>query len=65
MHPEADMQISVSGDKLIESNNGFYTVSHGQCTRSAHAGSFTAMTLAQLTRMIFSGDKMSFNFLLE
>ena len=66
MHPEADMLISVSGDKLIESNNGFYTVSHGQCTRSsAHAGSFTAMTLAQLTRMIFSGDKMSFNFLLE
>ena len=60
MHPEADMQISVSGDKLIESNNGLYIVSHGQCTRSsAHAGSFTAMTLAQLTRMIFSGDKIS------
>ncbi len=72
LHPGEDRRIRVYGDKLIGGNNGLYAISGGKCARVAtqtggrggHCGSFTAMTLAQLARMVFSGG-VSFNFLLE
>ena len=66
LHPEASMNVRIYGDRQIEDNNGCFAVSGGKCMRAADTGRCCVpMTMAALTRMIFSSDDVSFNFLLE